>query len=83
MSTEIVTGVECMHCSKVTPTNEKRNFTKKTQIGRLPACLCIHVVRTVWLSDGTISKNCAHFKFPMSFDVSQFTGCADNTRYYR
>lgn len=80
MTAEVVTDVECTHCSKASNGTERRNFKKKLLIGRAPSCLCIHVVRTLWQNDGSISKNHSHLVFPLSLDVSQFMDNSDQSR---
>ena len=81
MSAEVVTDVECTHCSKASNGVERRNFKKKLLIGRPPLCLSIHVVRTLWQNDGSISKNNTHLVFPLSLNVSQFMDNSDQSRY--
>ena len=48
----------------------KRTFMKQLQLGRAPECLCIHLKRTVWLSDGSLCKDNTRVSFPARLDIS-------------
>lgn len=49
----------------------KQTFLKKLQLGRAPACLCIHFNRTQWASAGFLHKSSLHVTFPISLDASK------------
>lgn len=43
---------------------------KQLQLGRAPECLCIHLKRTVWLSNGSLCKDNTKVSFPARLDIS-------------
>ena len=83
MSSEFVQDVECPSCSRQATTKLKRTFVKQLRIGRLPEVLCFYIVRTVWLPDGSMTKNTTHLEFPYSLDVSSYMAYTDHTIRYK
>ena len=81
MHSELVSNVDCIFCTKNCSTKEKRNFVKQLRIGRLPLCLTLHIMRTVWLPDGLLSKNHTHMEFPLSLDLTKYTAHTDQNRF--
>ena len=86
MYTELVHNVECQSCTEVSQNSAvkplKRSFEKKSKIGRLPECLVLHIQRTMWLLDGSITKNPAHLSFPMTLDMSHHLLHTDDRYVY-
>ena len=48
----------------------KKTHLKKLQVGRAPACLCVHLNRTSWTAEGYLYKNNLHTAFPFQLDAS-------------
>ena len=42
---------------------------------QLPACLCIHIQRTVWLNSGVAVKRFDHVSFTEVLDMSPYVYC--------
>lgn len=77
---EYVDGVECVRCTeryrllhgnKHLPP-QKSVFSKQTSIAKLPASLCIHIQRTVWLNNGLPSKRREHVSFPEYLSMAPY-----------
>lgn len=83
MSSEFVQDVECPLCSQQATTKLKRTFVKQLRIGRLPEILCFYIVRTIWLPDGSMTKNTTHLEFPYSLDVANYMAYTDHTIRYK
>lgn len=81
ISTECIQDVDCKECSlrkkqnmleSKSNTSEKSQFTKRLVIGKLPDCLCFHIQRTVWLSNGIPSKRGDHIVFPEFLSMGSY-----------
>lgn len=66
VASEELAGVDCESCNKNTP------HTKSVTFAKLPACLCIHIVRTTWLQSGQICKRQDFVHFPESLSMAQY-----------
>lgn len=66
VASEELAGVDCDSCNKNTP------HTKSVTFAKLPACLCIHIVRTTWLHSGQVCKRQDFVHFPESLSMAQY-----------
>ncbi|KAL9980983.1 hypothetical protein ACROYT_G009632 [Oculina patagonica] len=75
---ETVDSVECHGCRQQQQTTDesasavRTTFIKRLTLGKLPRCLCIHIQRTYWHSNGVPYKNNAFIKFPEFLDMEPF-----------
>ncbi|XP_055842874.1 ubiquitin carboxyl-terminal hydrolase 30 homolog isoform X2 [Episyrphus balteatus] len=67
IASENLTGVKCDSCSETT------NHTKSLTFAKLPACLCIHISRTVWLPTGQVCKRQDYVHFPESLSMAPYS----------
>ncbi|KAM7350786.1 ubiquitin specific protease 30 [Cochliomyia hominivorax] len=67
ITSEDVTGVKCESC------NETTTHTKSLTFAKLPACLCIHIARTVWLPTGQVYKRQDYVHFPESLSMAPYS----------
>ncbi|XP_053136060.1 ubiquitin carboxyl-terminal hydrolase 30 isoform X2 [Hemicordylus capensis] len=72
ISSESVKDVVCDNCTKIqaegtasgqTVENQRTTFVKQLKLGKLPQCLCIHLQRLSWSSQGTPLKRNEHVQF--------------------
>nr|XP_014349122.1 PREDICTED: ubiquitin carboxyl-terminal hydrolase 30 isoform X2 [Latimeria chalumnae] len=72
ISTESIKDVVCENCTKAqaegtineeTVENQRTTFVKQLKLGKLPQCLCIHLQRLTWSSQGTPIKRHEHVQF--------------------
>ncbi|XP_047238611.1 ubiquitin carboxyl-terminal hydrolase 30 isoform X2 [Girardinichthys multiradiatus] len=72
ISSETIKEVECENCTKLqqgTTRNgqvlesQRTAFVKQLKLGKLPQCLCIHLQRLTWSSEGTPIKRQEHVQF--------------------
>ncbi|XP_032899682.1 ubiquitin carboxyl-terminal hydrolase 30 isoform X2 [Amblyraja radiata] len=85
ISTESIKDVTCENCSKVEgnqsgriPGSHRTTFIKQLKIGKLPQCLCIHLQRLSWSSQGSPLKRNEHVQFSefLSLDAYKYRGPA-------
>lgn len=73
---EIVDSVECNGCKERNSVQSsgsvRTSFIKRLTLGKLPRCLCIHIQRTYWHTNGIPYKNNAFIKFPEFLDMEPF-----------
>lgn len=74
---ETVDAVECHGCRQRQNTDDltssiRTTFIKRLTLGKLPQCLCIHIQRTYWHSNGIPLKNNSFIKFPEFLDMKPF-----------
>ena len=67
ITAEDVNGVKCESC------NETTTHTKSLTFAKLPACLCIHIARTVWLPTGQVCKRQDYVHFPESLSMAPYS----------
>ena len=67
ITSEDVSDVKCDSC------NELTNHTKSITFAKLPACLCIHINRTVWLPTGQVCKRQDFVHFPESLSMAPYS----------
>ncbi|XP_077377617.1 ubiquitin carboxyl-terminal hydrolase 30 isoform X2 [Festucalex cinctus] len=69
ISSETIKEVECENCTKLQRVNgqllesQRTTFVKQLKLGKLPQCLCIHLQRLTWSSEGTPIKRQEHVQF--------------------
>ncbi|KAJ8263656.1 hypothetical protein COCON_G00161130 [Conger conger] len=72
ISSETIKEVECENCTKIQAggvlngqvmENQRTTFIKQLKLGKLPQCLCIHLQRLTWSSEGTPIKRQEHVQF--------------------
>ncbi|NWI50894.1 UBP30 hydrolase, partial [Calyptomena viridis] len=72
ISSESVKDVVCDNCTKIQAEgilngqsieNQRTTFVKQLKLGKLPQCLCIHLQRLSWSSQGTPLKRHEHVQF--------------------
>lgn len=67
ITSEDLSDVKCDSC------NETTTHTKSVTFAKLPACLCIHVARTVWLPTGQVCKRQDFVHFPESLSMAPYS----------
>ncbi|KAH8332034.1 hypothetical protein KR067_009552 [Drosophila pandora] len=67
ITSEDLSDVKCDSC------NETTTHTKSVTFAKLPACLCIHVARTVWLPTGQVCKRQDYVHFPESLSMAPYS----------
>ncbi|KAH8305338.1 hypothetical protein KR044_006433 [Drosophila immigrans] len=67
ITSEDLSDVKCDSC------NETTMHTKSVTFAKLPACLCIHVARTVWLPTGQVCKRQDYVHFPESLSMAPYS----------
>ncbi|KAJ1092925.1 hypothetical protein NDU88_006035 [Pleurodeles waltl] len=72
ISSESVKDVVCENCTKIqaeeatenrSTEHQRTTFVKQLKLGKLPQCLCIHLQRLSWSSEGTPLKRHDHVQF--------------------
>ncbi|XP_023218741.1 ubiquitin carboxyl-terminal hydrolase 30-like, partial [Centruroides sculpturatus] len=79
ISCELVQDVNCegcankQNCKNSNDQNSyKSTFIKQLTIGKLPVCLCFHIQRTIWLSNGMPIKCSDHVAFPELLSMDDY-----------
>uniref|UniRef100_A0A1B0FLG1 ubiquitinyl hydrolase 1 n=1 Tax=Glossina morsitans morsitans TaxID=37546 RepID=A0A1B0FLG1_GLOMM len=67
ITSEDVTDVKCETCKETT------THTKSLTFAKLPACLCIHIARTIWLPTGQVCKRQDYVHFPESLSMAPYS----------
>lgn len=67
ITSEDLNDVKCDSC------NETTMHTKSVTFAKLPACLCIHIARTVWLPTGQVCKRQDYLHFPESLSMAPYS----------
>ncbi|KAL9919839.1 ubiquitin carboxyl-terminal hydrolase 30 homolog [Glossina fuscipes fuscipes] len=67
ITSEDVADVKCETCKETT------THTKSLTFAKLPACLCIHIARTIWLPTGQVCKRQDYVHFPESLSMAPYT----------
>uniref|UniRef100_A0A8B9JVU1 Ubiquitin carboxyl-terminal hydrolase n=1 Tax=Astyanax mexicanus TaxID=7994 RepID=A0A8B9JVU1_ASTMX len=83
ISSETIKEVECENCTK-TQTGELVNgqesqrttFIKQLKLGKLPQCLCIHLQRLTWSTEGTPIKRQEHVQFSEYLSMDRYKHCS-------
>lgn len=69
ISSETIKEVECENCTKLqggameVSQSQRTTFIKHLKLGKLPQCLCIHLQRLTWSSEGSPIKRQEHVRF--------------------
>lgn len=81
ISSETIKEVECENCTKLqqgTTANgqvlesQRTTFVKQLKLGKLPQCLCIHLQRLTWSSEGTPIKRQEHVQFTEYLSMDRY-----------
>uniref|UniRef100_A0A671XCK6 Ubiquitin carboxyl-terminal hydrolase n=1 Tax=Sparus aurata TaxID=8175 RepID=A0A671XCK6_SPAAU len=81
ISSETIKEVECENCTKLqqgTTVNgqlmqsQRTTFVKQLKLGKLPQCLCIHLQRLTWSSEGTPIKRQEHVQFTEYLSMDRY-----------
>ncbi|XP_061624329.1 ubiquitin carboxyl-terminal hydrolase 30 isoform X2 [Phyllopteryx taeniolatus] len=81
ISSETIKEVECENCTKLqrgTRVNgqlvesQRTTFVKQLKLGKLPQCLCIHLQRLTWSSEGTSIKRQEHVQFTEFLSMDRY-----------
>uniref|UniRef100_A0A3Q3JKG9 Ubiquitin carboxyl-terminal hydrolase n=1 Tax=Monopterus albus TaxID=43700 RepID=A0A3Q3JKG9_MONAL len=79
ISSETIKEVECENCTKQgttingqVPENQRTTFVKQLKLGKLPQCLCIHLQRLTWSSEGTPIKRQEHVQFTEYLSMDRY-----------
>ncbi|XP_030379063.1 ubiquitin carboxyl-terminal hydrolase 30 homolog [Scaptodrosophila lebanonensis] len=67
ITSEDLSDVKCDSCNEIT------THTKSVTFAKLPACLCIHISRTMWLPTGQICKRTDYVHFPESLSMAPYS----------
>ncbi|XP_034239805.1 ubiquitin carboxyl-terminal hydrolase 30 homolog isoform X2 [Thrips palmi] len=71
--TETVKDVTCTNCSKGQEKPVQTTAMKTLNFGKLPKCLCLHIVRTTWNKDGSAWKRDDFVDFPEFLIMDNYT----------
>lgn len=81
ISSETIKEVECENCTKLhqgmvvngqVPESQRTTFVKQLKLGKLPQCLCIHLQRLTWSSEGTPIKRQEHVQFTEYLSMDRY-----------
>ncbi|KAM9743808.1 ubiquitin carboxyl-terminal hydrolase 30 isoform 3-T3 [Menidia menidia] len=86
ISSETIKEVECENCTTLQQStiingqvleSQRTTFVKQLKLGKLPQCLCIHLQRLTWSSEGTPIKRQEHVQFAeyLSMDRYKHSSC--------
>ncbi|XP_062399738.1 ubiquitin carboxyl-terminal hydrolase 30 isoform X2 [Sardina pilchardus] len=89
ISSETIREVECVNCTKMQAAeslnghigeSQRTTFIKQLKLGKLPQCLCIHLQRLTWSSEGTPIKRQEHVQFSeyLSMDCYKHSVCSSS-----
>ncbi|XP_054467059.1 ubiquitin carboxyl-terminal hydrolase 30 isoform X1 [Anoplopoma fimbria] len=92
ISSETIKEVECQNCTKLQQGNtvngqvlesQRTTFVKQLKLGKLPQCLCIHLQRLTWSSEGTPIKRQEHVQFTEHLSMDRYKHNAATHRSQR
>ncbi|KAM7416641.1 hypothetical protein PAMA_018612 [Pampus argenteus] len=81
ISSETIKEVECENCTKLQQgstvngqvlESQRTTFVKQLKLGKLPQCLCIHLQRLTWSSEGTPLKRQEHVQFTEYLSMDRY-----------
>lgn len=78
ISSETIKEVECENCTKLqegtleVSQSQKTTFIKQLKLGKLPQCLCIHLQRLTWSSEGSAIKRQEHVQFSEYLSMDRY-----------
>uniref|UniRef100_A0A673CU38 Ubiquitin carboxyl-terminal hydrolase n=1 Tax=Sphaeramia orbicularis TaxID=375764 RepID=A0A673CU38_9TELE len=92
ISSETIKEVECENCTKLQQgtivnkqvlESQRTTFVKQLKLGKLPQCLCIHLQRLTWSSEGTPIKRQEHVQFTEYLSMDRYKHSAATQRGQR
>ncbi|KAK2837282.1 hypothetical protein Q5P01_014494 [Channa striata] len=92
ISSETIKEVECENCTKVQHDtkihgqaleSQRTTFVKQLKLGKLPQCLCVHLQRLTWSSEGTPIKRQEHVQFTEYLSMDRYKHNASTQRSQR
>ncbi|XP_071755849.1 ubiquitin carboxyl-terminal hydrolase 30 isoform X2 [Centroberyx gerrardi] len=92
ISSETIKEVECENCTKLQQgslvsgpvlESQRTTFIKQLKLGKLPQCLCIHLQRLTWSSEGTPIKRQEHVQFTEFLSMDRYKHNATIQRFQR
>nr|XP_046243325.1 ubiquitin carboxyl-terminal hydrolase 30 isoform X1 [Scatophagus argus] len=92
ISSETIKEVECENCTKLQQGNtingqvlesQRTTFVKQLKLGKLPQCLCIHLQRLTWSSEGTPIKRQEHVQFTEYLSMDRYKHNTSTQRIQR
>lgn len=92
ISSETIKEVECENCTKLhqgalvngqLSESQRTTFIKQLKLGKLPQCLCIHLQRLTWSSEGTSIKRQEHVQFSEYLSIDRYKHRATIQRLQR
>ncbi|KAM4616488.1 ubiquitin carboxyl-terminal hydrolase 30 isoform 2-T3 [Polymixia lowei] len=92
ISSETIKEVECENCTKLQQgtivngqalESQRTTFIKQLKLGKLPQCLCIHLQRLTWSSEGTPIKRQEHVQFTEYLSMDRYKHNATIQRIQR
>ncbi|KAM9391372.1 ubiquitin carboxyl-terminal hydrolase 30 isoform 2-T2 [Pholidichthys leucotaenia] len=81
ISSETIREVECENCTKRQQAtiingqvveNQRTAFVKQLKLGKLPQCLCVHLQRLTWSSEGSPLKRQEHVQFTEYLSMDRY-----------
>ncbi|KAI4876682.1 hypothetical protein NFI96_012359 [Prochilodus magdalenae] len=83
ISSETIKEVECENCTKTQAgevngeaiESQRTTFVKQLKLGKLPQCLCIHLQRLTWSTEGTPIKRQEHVQFSEYLSMDRYKHC--------
>uniref|UniRef100_H3DEL6 Ubiquitin carboxyl-terminal hydrolase 30 n=1 Tax=Tetraodon nigroviridis TaxID=99883 RepID=H3DEL6_TETNG len=91
ISSETIKEVECESCTKLhqdtavnenAPESQRSTIVKQLKLGKLPQCLCIHLQRLTWSSEGTLKRQ-EHVQFSEYLSMDSYKHNASTGRRTR
>uniref|UniRef100_A0A669CT89 Ubiquitin carboxyl-terminal hydrolase n=1 Tax=Oreochromis niloticus TaxID=8128 RepID=A0A669CT89_ORENI len=91
ISSETIKEVECENCTKLQQAttingqvveSQRTTFVKQLKLGKLPQCLCIHLQRLTWSSEGTPIKRQEHVQFAEYLSMDHYKHNTSTKRIY-
>uniref|UniRef100_A0A3Q2PK41 Ubiquitin carboxyl-terminal hydrolase n=1 Tax=Fundulus heteroclitus TaxID=8078 RepID=A0A3Q2PK41_FUNHE len=92
ISSETIKEVECENCTKLQQSttrngqvleSQRTTFVKQLKLGKLPQCLCIHLQRLTWSSEGTPIKRQEHVQFAEYLSMDRYKHNSSTQRSQR
>ncbi|KAF3695810.1 Ubiquitin carboxyl-terminal hydrolase 30 [Channa argus] len=92
ISSETIKEVECENCTKLQHgtkifgqalESQRTTFVKQLKLGKLPQCLCIHLQRLTWSSEGTPIKRQEHVQFTEYLSMDRYKHNASTQKSQR
>ncbi|XP_017564780.1 ubiquitin carboxyl-terminal hydrolase 30 isoform X1 [Pygocentrus nattereri] len=85
ISSETIKEVECENCTKTQAgevvngqvvESQRTTFIKQLKLGKLPQCLCIHLQRLTWSTEGAPIKRQEHVQFSEYLSMDRYKHCS-------